>query len=83
MPLWCRARKKRNEAERASAGSKEAFNLLRFSPFSCRKILADDSFLRELIIPFSSDGYVALFEIASGTTVNILAVQRQHEEDYH
>ncbi|MBI2802752.1 MAG: type II toxin-antitoxin system RelE/ParE family toxin [Gammaproteobacteria bacterium] len=53
-------------AERALAGIKEAINVLRFSPFSCRKVLSENSFLRELIIPFGSDGYVALFEIASG-----------------
>lgn len=70
-------------AERALAGIKEAINVLRFSPFSCRKVLSENSFLRELIIPFGSDGYVALFEIASGITVNILAARHQREEDYH
>ena len=44
--------------------------------------LADNPFLRELIIPFGSAGYVALFEIASNDTVNILAVRHQREEDY-
>ena len=69
-------------AERAMDAIKEAMELLRFSPFSCRKALADNSFLRELIIPFGSAGYVALFEIESGGTVNILAVRHQREEDY-
>ena len=59
-----------------------AVELLRLSPFSCRKVLADNPFLRELIIPFGSAGYVALFEIASNDTVNILAVRHQREEDY-
>ena len=70
-------------AERALDAMKEATNLLRFSPFSCRKVLADNPFLRELIIPFGAAGYVALFEIESGNVVNILAVRHQREEDYH
>lgn len=61
---------------------KGAVELLRFSPFSCRKALPDRPFLRELIIPFGSAGYIALFEIDSTRTVNILAVRHQREEDY-
>ncbi len=56
--------------------------VLRFSPFSCCKALADNPFLRELIIPFDSAGYVALFEIEPRGVVNILAVRHQREEDY-
>ncbi len=69
-------------AERALAAIKGAVELLRFSPFSCRKALGDNPFLRELVIPFGSAGYVALFEIEPGNTVNILAVRHQREEDY-
>jgi len=69
-------------AERALDAIKEAVELLRFSPFSCRKALPDNPFLRELIIPFSSAGYIALFEIDSTSTVNILALRHQREEDY-
>ena len=69
-------------AEHALDAIKEAIELLRFSPFSCRKALADNSFLRELIIPFGSGGYVALFEIGPGSMVSILAVRHQREEDY-
>ena len=69
-------------AERALDAIKEAIELLHFSPFSCRKALADNPFLRELIVPFRSAGYVALFEIESDSTVNILAVRHQREEDY-
>lgn len=69
-------------AERALNAIKRAVELLRFSPFSCRKALPDDPFLRELIIPFGSAGYVALFEIESNSIVNILAVRHQREEDY-
>ena len=69
-------------AENALGAIKGAIELLRFSPFSCRKALTDNSFLRELIIPFGSAGYVALFEIEPRSTVNILAVRHQREEDY-
>ena len=69
-------------AERALEAIKGAVELLSYSPFSCRKALPDNPFLRELIIPFGSAGYVALFEIESGSTVNILAIRHQREEDY-
>ena len=69
-------------AERALDAIKEAMELLCFSPFSCRKALPDNPFLRELVIPFGSAGYVALFEIESGSTVSILAVRHQREDDY-
>jgi plasmid stabilization system protein ParE len=69
-------------AERALDAIKAAVEVLRFSPFSCRKAVPDNPFLRELIIPFGSGGYVALFEIESGSTVNILAIRHQREEDY-
>ena len=71
-----------NAAQHALEAIKGAIELLRFSPFSCRKALPDNSFLRELVIPFGSAGYVALFEIESGNTVNVLAVRHQREEDY-
>jgi plasmid stabilization system protein ParE len=38
-------------------------------------------FLRELLIPHG--GYVALFEIEDASTVTILAVRHQLEDDYH
>ena len=69
-------------AERALEAIKAAVELLRFSPFSCRKALTGNPFLRELVIPFGSAGYVALFEIESGNTVSVLALRHQREEDY-
>ena len=69
-------------AERALDALRAAMELLRFSPFSCRKAVPDRPFLRELIIPFGSAGYVALFEIEPDRVVNILAVRHQREEDY-
>jgi plasmid stabilization system protein ParE len=52
-------------------------------PFAARKAPGDNSFLRELVIPFGSAGYVALFEIEDQHTVTILAVRHQREEDYY
>lgn len=70
-------------AERALQAIEEATRLLRFSPFSCRKVVRDNPFLRELVIPFGSAGYVALFEIENSKIVTVLAVRHQREEDYH
>ena len=70
-------------AERTLAAIEEAFRLLSFSPFSCRKALRASPLLRELVGPFGSAGYVALFEIESGNNVTVLAIRRQREDDYH
>jgi plasmid stabilization system protein ParE len=70
-------------AERALEAIRKAVDLLAFSPFSCRKAMPGNAFVRELIIPFGGAGYVALFEIASGSLVNVLAMRHQREEDYH
>jgi len=70
-------------AERALEAIRGGFELLRHSPFSCRKAVADNPLLRELVIPFGSAGYVALFEIESSSTVTIIAVRHQREDDYH
>ncbi len=52
------------------------------SPFIYRKA-GDSPFLRELIIPAGSAGYVALYEIEDASTVTVLAVRHQLEDDYH
>jgi plasmid stabilization system protein ParE len=52
-------------------------------PFAARKAPGDNSFLRELVIPFGSAGYVALFEIEDQHTVTILAIRHQREDDYY
>jgi plasmid stabilization system protein ParE len=70
-------------AERALHAIEEALRLLAFSPFSCRKAVRDNPLLRELVIPFGSAGFVALFEIEARSTVTVLAVRHQREEDYH
>lgn len=69
-------------AERALGAITDAVESLKRSPFIYRKA-DDDPFLRELLIPFGSGGYVALFEIEDSATVTILAVRHQLEDDYH
>lgn len=70
-------------ALRARAAIEKGYALLADMPFTGRK--ADDAnpFLRELIIAFGRTGYVVLFEIETATTVTVLAVRHQREEDYH
>ena len=68
-------------AEQALAAIRAGFATLKSSPFTCRKA-GQSPFLRELIIPFGRTGYVALFEIESGSDVLILAVRHQREDDY-
>ena len=71
-------------AARALDAIEKSFELLGCSPFSCRKAWPGDRpLLRELLIPFGSAGYVALFEIEGPRQVSILAVRHQREEDYH
>jgi plasmid stabilization system protein ParE len=69
-------------AERALGAITSAVESLKRSPFIYRKA-DDDPFLRELLIPFGSSGYLALFEIEDAATVTILAVRHQLEDDYH
>lgn len=70
-------------AERALDAIKHAIRSLEQSPFSYRKADAGSPFLRELVIPFGASGYVALFEIDNESSVTILAVRHQREDDYH
>ncbi len=67
----------------AAAAIKKSIKVLEAFPFACRKASAETAFLRKLVIPFGSAGYVALFEIEDSETVTILAVRHQREEDYH
>lgn len=70
-------------AEHALAAIRAGIELLGLSPFSCRKAVAEKPLLRELVIPFGAAGYVALFEIEGPSTVTVLAVRHQREDDYH
>ncbi len=69
-------------AERAIDTIETAVESLRYSPFVYRKA-GRSPFLRELLIPFGHTGYVALFEIDDASSVTILAVRHQLEDDYH
>ena len=60
----------------------KAIELLNTFPFTCRKAKADTPFLRELIISFGANGYVALFDIEESKIVTILEVRDQREDDY-
>ena len=72
-----------NAAVRARSAIGDALKFLSLFPFSCRKASAESPFLREMIITFGRDGYVALFEIEDTNRVTILAVRHQREDDYH
>ena len=61
----------------------KSVEMLRAFPFTCRKVDADNPFLRELLISFGASGYVALFEIEDDKNVVILVVRHQREDDYH
>jgi plasmid stabilization system protein ParE len=72
-----------NRAQEAIDAIRSAvFNQLASTPYSFRKT-GKSSTRRELIIPFGVTGYVALYEIATPTSVVVLAVRHQREEDYH
>ena len=70
-------------AKRAFNAISKITEFLQEFPFSCRKADEQNPFLREVIIPFGSSGYVALFEIENNNTVTILAVRHQRDIDYH
>jgi plasmid stabilization system protein ParE len=59
-----------------------ALKILKVTPFSCRMAPGGNMFYRELVIPFGSSGYVALFQIDNKNRVTILAVKHQREADY-
>lgn len=69
-------------AERALGVIVGSVDSLCRTPFIYRKA-GRSPFLRELVIPFGHSGYVALFEIEDASTVTILAVRHQLEDDYH
>ena len=74
--------KNQSAAEQALESIAQSLKFLERFPFSCRKAVPENSFLREMLIPFGNAGYVALFEIENSSTVTILAVRHQREEDY-
>jgi plasmid stabilization system protein ParE len=69
-------------AEHALQVIEKAIEVLKTFPFICRKTQTDNPFLRELVISFGVNGYVALFEIEENNIVTILAVRHQREDDF-
>ena len=69
-------------AKQARSAIAKGVEFLRSFPFSCRKASLEHPLLRELIISFGANGYVALFEIEDNQTVTVLAIRHQHEEDF-
>jgi plasmid stabilization system protein ParE len=72
----------KNSAKHARDNIYKAIDTLKFFPFTCRKAQANSPFMRELVISFGANGYVALFEIEEDNTVTILAVRHQREDDF-
>lgn len=70
-------------ADAALRALDKGWELLHRFPFAGRKSDPANPFLRELLIPFGNAGYVALFEIDDDTTLTVLAVRHQREDDYH
>ncbi len=68
--------------EQAMTALRSGIATLNSSPFTCRKA-GNSPFLRELIIPFGRSGYVALFEVEDESTVAVVAVRHQLEDDCH
>ncbi|MBI4740044.1 MAG: type II toxin-antitoxin system RelE/ParE family toxin [Betaproteobacteria bacterium] len=70
-------------AERARVAIGKAMAFLQTFPFACRKVASDQPLLREMVIEFGQDGYVAFYEIESPGMVTVLAVRHQRESDFH
>jgi plasmid stabilization system protein ParE len=70
-------------AQRALTAIVKSTELLRWSPYSCRKLDPNNPLLRELLVSFGNAGHVLLYEIEDCTTITILAVRHQREDDYH
>ena len=68
--------------EQAMTALRAGIATLKSSPFTCRKA-GNSPFLRALITPFGRSGYVSLFEIEDESTVAVVAVRHQLEDDYH
>ena len=56
--------------------------ILETNPYTCR-MAHENPLERELVIPFGSSGYVALFEVIGSDEVVVSALRHQREDDYH
>ncbi len=66
---------------RAVQAIRNETRVLETNPYTCRKV-GSNPLERELVIPFGTSGYVALFQIVSETAVVICALRHQREDDY-
>ena len=69
-------------AESALETIERGFRILEQFPFACRRAAHADPRFRELLISFGRSGYVALFEVEDSSTVTVLAVRHQREDDF-
>lgn len=68
-------------AQRALDTLTRAIAVLVEFPYTCRKAEPGKPFLRELLVPFGSHGYVVLFHIGKAE-VTIVALRHQREDDW-
>jgi plasmid stabilization system protein ParE len=78
-----RAAKDIGAAKRARLTIYKSMELLKDFPFTCRKAQPESLHLRELVIPYGHYGFVALFKIENRSTVVVLAIRHQREEEFH
>ena len=67
---------------RAVQAISREIRILETNPYTCRKA-GSNAMERELVIPFGTTGFVALFEILSDREVAVAAIRHQREDDYH
>ena len=70
-------------ARRARREMVRGIDFLTEFPWTCRNAIADNPFVRELVIPFGDTGHVALFEIDYKSSVTIFAIRHQREDDFY
>lgn len=59
------------------------FDQLSIFPYNSKKVNTFNPYLRDIIIPFGSSGYIARFEIEPNEMISVLAVRHQRENDFH
>jgi plasmid stabilization system protein ParE len=75
------AREDLTTAERALHTIRKALETVKLLPYLCKKAGSDPT-LREMVISFGATGYVALYRVKP-SSISILAVRHQREDDFH
>lgn len=70
-------------AKQAQIAIQRALGVLTDMPFVGRMVDRKHPLMRELVIPFGSRGYVALYEIETQELVTVHAFRHQRERDYY